>query len=152
MTDWIAPVLAAVATILCGYLAYRGSRGTDATDRLSKAAGLYSDYADKMEERVTAVEHKNVELEANQKVMDFRLGESEKQASKYKREARSYRKLITEVIQWITELLDWETRGYVGPAPHFTLTMVLSHLTNAIKDRESEEESESKDGEYNGRR
>jgi len=145
--DWIAPVLSFVAVIGAALLAYKGSKDTDSTDRLSKAAGLYSDYADKMEKRVAAVEKKNEELETNQDEMNDRLERSEKDAEIYKKEAGDYRQLILEVIQWITELIDWELREYAGPQPRVTLNMVLTHLTNFMKSRNFDTPDEASRGE-----
>lgn len=128
IADIISPVVAALATIIGGYLAYKGVKKTADADLLSRAAGLYSDYADKMEERVTKLEQKNIETDARLKI-------SEKEAARYKGDAQAYRKLITEVIQWITEIIDWEARDYKDPAPRFTLAMILTHLTQSIKER-----------------
>lgn len=128
MVEIFSALIAALATIFGGYFAYRGIKKTADADLLSRAAGLYSDYADKMESRVTTLEEKQAET-------NERLEISEKYASKYKDDAKAYRKLITEVIQWITEIIDWEARGYKDPAPHVTLAMILTHLTRSIKDR-----------------
>lgn len=136
VVDWIAPALAFISAAVASILAYKGSKDTDSTDRLSKAAGLYSDYADRMEQRVTAVEQKNQELQADQDAMNTRLENSEKEAETYKKEAGDYKKLILEVIQWITELLDWELRDYSNPTPRVTLHMVLAHLTNFMSSKD----------------
>lgn len=136
-TEIISAIVAALATIIGGYLAYKGVKKTADADLLSRAAGLYSDYADKMDERVTKLEQKNIETDARLKI-------SEKEAARYKGDAQAYRKIITEVIQWITEILDWEARGYQDPAPHFTLAMILTHLTRSMKERTpSAEDGES---------
>lgn len=137
ITEIISTIVAALATVIGGYFAYRGVKKTADADLLSRAAGLYSDYADKMDARVTKLEQKVIETDA-------RLKTSEKEAEQYKSDAQAYRNLITEVIQWITELIDWETRGYKDPAPHFTLAMILAHLTRSMKERiPSEEDGES---------
>lgn len=136
MIDFIAPVLAFVSAIAASIFAYRGSKDTDSTDRLSKAAGLYSDYADKMEKRVTDIETKYKEIQAEQVEMGKRLSVSEEQAEAYKKEAEDYKKLILEVIQWITELIDWEVREYASPAPRVTLNMVLTHLTKFMQSKD----------------
>ena len=133
MIDFIAPIIAGIATIIAGYLAYRGTSGNDKTDRLAKAAGLYSDYAEKMEQRVKDVEDANKALRDDQKKLSDRLDKSEEETRLYKEEANDYRQLITEVIEWITELLNWEARGYPEPKPHITLSTILSHLTRAMK-------------------
>lgn len=125
MNDYILPILGVLSTAIGGYLAYRGTRTTDKTDRLTKAAGLYSDYAEKMEERANKLEADVEELRQSQTDTTARLNDLEK-------ENESYKTLISEVIKWITELLDWETRGYPDPAPRMTLTMILAHLTSAL--------------------
>ena len=135
MTEWIAPGLALIGVILSAVLAYKGSKDSDSTDRLSKAAGLYSDYADKMERRVTAVEEHNLRLQKEQEELSGRLDRSEEEAEQYKKEAGDYKNLILEVIQWITELVDWELREYSNPQPRITLSMLLNHLTTFMKDR-----------------
>lgn len=140
--DLISPILSAVAVLIAAVFSYKGIKDTDSTDKLARAAGLYSDYADKMENRVTAVETKNVELTAGQKEIVDRLEISEKEAERYKTEAQSYRKLIVEVIQWITELLDWEVRDFKEPAPKTTLSMVLSHLTYFIQSKTADSQNE----------
>lgn len=137
ITEIVSAIVAALATIIGGYFAYRGVKKTADADLLSRAAGLYSDYADKMDDRVTKLERKNIETDA-------RLKTSEEEAARYKGDAQAYRKLITEVIQWITELIDWEARGYKDPTPHFTLAMILTHLTRSMKERTlSAEDGES---------
>lgn len=140
--DFISPILSALAVIIAAVFAYKGTKDTDSTDKLARAAGLYSNYADKMEQRVTAVEAKNVDLTTGQKEIVSRLEASEKEAERYKIEAQSYRKLIVEVIQWITELLDWEAREFNAPAPKTTLSMILSHLTYFIQSKTAESENE----------
>lgn len=127
MIEIVSVALGAIATVIGALLAYRGTKTTDSTDKLTKAAGLYSDYADKMEKRVTALEVQDVDTKR-------RLGISEDESAKYREEAKKYRKLVVEVIQWITELLDWEARNRQDPPPHFTLAMILAHLTRSVKD------------------
>lgn len=127
MIEIASVAFGALATVVGAFLAYRGTKTTDSTDKLTKAAGLYSDYADRMEKRVTALEVQDVDTKR-------RLGISEDESAKYREEAKKYRKLVVEVIQWITELLDWEARDRKEPLPHFTLAMILAHLTRSVKD------------------
>lgn len=129
-TEIISAIVAALATIIGGYLAYKGVKKTTDADLLTRAAGLYSDYADEMGDRVANLEQKNIETDARLKI-------SEKEAARYEGDAQAYRKLITEVIQWITEIIDWEARGDKDPAPSFTLAMILTHLTRSMKERTS---------------
>lgn len=137
MIDLVAPGLTFLGVVVAGIFAYRGTKTTDQTDQLSKAAGLYSDYADKMENRVTTLEQKLEEQETVQAELSKRQQKSEKEAETYKAESTAYRSLILEVIQWVTEILDWEARQYEAPAPHMTLRMVLARLTSFVKDQQS---------------
>lgn len=136
MIDLIGPAVAVLVAVAAGIFSLKGTRTTDSTDRLSKAAGLYSDYADKMEKRLTAVEEKNKELQADQVAMSKRQAKSEEEAELYRKEAGDYKRLVLEVIQWITELIDWELRDFKGAAPRTTLHMVLSHLTDFMKSKD----------------
>lgn len=147
IVDLIGPAVSILVVVAAGIFSLKGTRTTDSTDRLSKAAGLYSDYADKMEKRLTAVEEKNKELQADQVAMNKRQEKSEKLAELYRREAGDYKRLVLEVIQWITELIDWELRDYKGTAPRTTLNMVLAHLTDFMKSRNFEIPEEKTRGE-----
>lgn len=130
MSDYILLLTTVATALLSGYFAYRGTRTTDKTDRLSQAAGLYSDYADKQEKRAEKLEVAVKELQANQREAAKQQVKTEQRLSDLEDENEEYKTLISEVIRWITELLDWEAHGYPEPAPRMTLTMILSHLTS----------------------
>ena len=134
-------VLTFIATISTGALAYKGSRKSGEEDALTKAAGLHSDYAERMEKRVIALEEKGEKAALKQFATDAELRATNKRLDDVVEENEKYRDLISQVIIWITELLEWETKGRKPPAPMVTLSMVLSYLTSAIdrhqKDRES---------------
>ena len=136
MSDWIGPAIAAVATLVTGWFAFRGSRRTDKTDSLSRAAGLYSDYADKQEERAEKLEAGMEEMRRTHRESEERQRETNERMNArlndLEDENAQYKTLLSEVVRWITELLDWETRGYPDPPPRMTLAMVLAHLTNAL--------------------
>lgn len=128
--DILAPLMSTLGVIVASVIAFKGTKSTDATDRLSKAAGLYGDYAEKMEHRVTELETKNLELEAKQEEVLDRLEISEKTAQQYKEETETYKAFLLDLAQWIKELVKWETNGFKDSPPSVTLSIILSKLND----------------------
>lgn len=125
-------LLTFITAIAASVLAYRGSRQTGKDDALTNAANLHSNYADRMEKRVLALEAKEVESVRAQEKTDRELRATNRRLDAMVEENKKYRELISQVILWITELLEWEAQGRKLPAPAVTLSMILSRLTSAI--------------------
>ena len=136
LLDILGPLMSTIGVIIASAIAYKGTKSTDATDRLSKAAGLYGDYAEKMERRVTELETKNLDLESKQDEVLDRLDISEKTAQKYKEETETYRVFLLDLAQWIKELVEWETNEFKDSPPSITLSVILSKLNDFTKSSE----------------
>lgn len=121
-----------IAAMAASILAYKGSRKTGKDDALTNAANLHSNYADRMEKRVLALEEKEAKSAKLQEATDKELRATNRRLDDVVEENEKYRELISQVILWITELLEWETQGRRIPAPAVSLSMILNHLTSAI--------------------
>lgn len=119
MTDYIAPALTLIGVLATAYFSWNGVKTNDSTDRLSKAAGLYSNYAENIEARLLRLE--------------TRLEDTEAERDEYRDKTEEYHTLLLDILRWLIDVVAWESRDRLDPPPAHSLSAILDKLTEFIE-------------------